>query len=158
MGREGTGKSLYERWQKKLVIPEDPNACWGWIGGTFRRGYGAIGSGPPEWKNLRAHRVSYEFHNGPIPDGYLVRHKCDNPKCGNPLHLELGTVQDNTDDKMERGRFRPSKGSKNGMSKLSEKQVNEIRQLLAAGERQHVIAAKYGVARTLISRIKTGAR
>jgi len=41
-----------------------------------------------------------------IPDGFVVRHKCDNPRCINPEHLELGTRKQNTQDSIIRGRFK----------------------------------------------------
>ena len=38
--------------------------------------------------------------------GKVVRHKCDEPKCVNPEHLELGTPKDNMDDRTKRDRAR----------------------------------------------------
>lgn len=48
---------------------------------------------------LRAHRVSWQIHFGPIPKGKLVLHKCDNKRCVNPNHLYLGTQGDNNYDR-----------------------------------------------------------
>lgn len=48
------------------------------------------------------HIKSYEINNGPVPEGLIVRHKCDNTKCINPEHLEVGTKKDNRRDFMER--------------------------------------------------------
>lgn len=48
------------------------------------------------------HIKSYEVHNGPVPDGLIVRHKCDNTKCINPDHLEVGTKKDNRQDFLRR--------------------------------------------------------
>lgn len=53
-----------------------------------------------------AHRAAYESEYGPIPPGMVVRHKCDNPPCVNPEHLEVGTQADNAKDMSVRGRVR----------------------------------------------------
>src|SRR5262245_2534708 len=79
--------------------------CWEWTGAKHVFGYGQIGG--PEWGTpLLAHRVAYAFAHGPIPKGKVVRHKCDNPGCVNPYHLELGTSRDNARDAWRRGRGR----------------------------------------------------
>lgn len=64
-------------------------------------GYGTIWDGK---KHTGAHRVSWRLHNGPIPKGKFVLHKCDVPACVNPAHLYLGTPLDNMLDKIARGR------------------------------------------------------
>jgi hypothetical protein len=48
--------------------------------------------------------VAFEALIGPIPDGLLVRHDCDNPLCVNPEHLRTGTDRDNAQDRDSRGR------------------------------------------------------
>jgi len=53
---------------------------------------------------VRGHRVSWEIHNGPIPEGMSVLHKCDNTICTNPEHLYLGTQTQNMQDAWDRGR------------------------------------------------------
>jgi hypothetical protein len=56
---------------------------------------------------FKAHRVAWEMFNGPIADGLIVRHKCDNPNCVNPKHLEVGTQKQNMMDASARGRLNP---------------------------------------------------
>lgn len=76
-------------------------------------------------KRSLAHRLAYEQAFGEIPEGLIVRHKCDNPNCINPNHLELGTHEDNVKDRVERSRS--AKGSNNGRAKLSEEDIRYIR-------------------------------
>jgi DNA-binding XRE family transcriptional regulator len=105
-------------------------------------------------KNIKAHRFSYELHHGPIPDGLLVRHKCDNPPCVNPDHLEVGTKADNGRDMMERNRYHYFRGSDHHAAKVTEQDVRVIRQRIASGVTCRQLAAEYGVNETTISAIK----
>lgn len=87
----------------KVSIPRSPRhaeMCWEWRGSRVR-GYGQLKvNGHP----LRAHRMAYELVCGAVPDGLMVLHSCDNPKCCNPAHLRAGTAADNYQDAVERGR------------------------------------------------------
>lgn len=58
--------------------------CWVWIGHRRATGYGALGSKYP-------HRISYEMHFGPIPQGFEIDHLCRNRLCVRPEHLEAVT-------------------------------------------------------------------
>lgn len=71
------------------------------------------------------HRIVYENNFGKIPEGQIVRHKCDNPNCINIEHLELGTHADNVADRVERNRS--ATGVSNGRAKLTEDNVRFIR-------------------------------
>lgn len=111
----------------KAYSKVSPSGCWEWQKSCTRRGYGQISIG--HQRQAYAHRVSYFMFNGPISEGLVVRHKCDNPKCVNPEHLELGTQVDNMQDCKERGRMSMppvARGEANHKTKLSDEQVAYI--------------------------------
>lgn len=83
------GLTLEQRF--KLKVRKTP-ACWEWTGATSGYGYGQIGIGK---KRQKAHRVSWELVNGPIPDGMFLDHRCGNRLCVRPDHLRLATRQQN---------------------------------------------------------------
>lgn len=80
---------------------EKTDGCWRWTGPLHAFGYGLIWRGG---NNVGAHRISWEIHVGPIPDGLFVLHRCDNPPCVRPDHLFLGTQADNIHDMVAKGR------------------------------------------------------
>jgi hypothetical protein len=69
--------------------------CWEWQGLLRKDGYGTVGF---KRKTSLPHRLSYIVFKGPIPDGMLILHSCDNRKCINPDHLRIGTYSDNLND------------------------------------------------------------
>lgn len=84
-----------ERFFDKFQIT---NTCWWWKTTKGQRIYGEFGV---NGKRIKAHRFSYVLFVGPIELGKHILHKreCGNPSCVNPLHLYMGTHQDNMDDK-----------------------------------------------------------
>lgn len=90
---------VLERFEAKYV-PEPNTGCWLWFGAELNYGYGQFRNDG----HALAHRWSYSHFIGPIPEGLIVRHRCDTPCCVNPDHLELGTYVDNMADKVRRGR------------------------------------------------------
>ena len=109
------------------VAKGEPDECWPWLGYLHTSGYGQIGVGRREEGLAYTHRVAYEATNGPIPDGLLVRHTCDNRPCCNPAHLLVGTVADNSADMVARGRGRGAEGLSNWNARLTPDEVAEIR-------------------------------
>lgn len=101
-------------------------------------------------------RVVYSlfFLGGELVDSKLqVRHKCDNPKCINPEHLELGTHLDNVQDMIKRGRKNPVKGSNSWNAKLTNEDVIQIR---ASNLSCIELSLKYPVCKNHIRAIKSG--
>ncbi|MGE6580362.1 HNH endonuclease [Vreelandella aquamarina] len=113
-------------------------------------------------KQVLAHRLSYCKANDIdmlAIDGFVVRHKCDNPKCINPEHLELGTQADNIADMHSRGRG--LRGERIGNSKITDEQADEIRRLYkprSKDRNQYQIAKKFGITQSQVSMIITGKR
>lgn len=149
-----------ERFLSKVVAGA-AGECWPYLGartgGRDGETYGTFRTSSPR-SNVYAHRYAYALANGihfhDIGRKTVIRHKCDNPICCNPSHLEPGTQAQNVMDKVERGRL--LRGESVGNHKLFESDVLEIRQRLEAGETHECIAALYGVCRTTITNISNG--
>ncbi len=91
-----------KRFFDKVIKTE---SCWIWTAGSRgKTGYGAI---KVNGKVVDAHRLSYELHKEPIPEGMYVCHTCDNRRCVNPEHLFLGSPRDNWQDGVDKGRIFP---------------------------------------------------
>jgi len=126
--------------------------CWLWIGAKTMDGYGRFGIGSKVFKS--AHRLSYELHLGPIPEGYCIMHKCDTPCCVNPEHLSVGTAKDNSDDMISKGRSRHPSGDTHPHTKISELTIKEIYAKLKEESRKS-LARQYGINYvTLCGRLK----
>lgn len=146
---KGRGVHIAKRlW--KYVKKGGPDECWNWIGLKRPHGYGRTSI---KGKSIDAHRASWLIHNGEIPDGMCVLHKCDNPSCVNPAHLFLGTHLDNTLDMFSKGRANcPPR-------KVSHEQVREIKRLRAENRTSHKdLADQFGISRALVCCILRGKR
>lgn len=111
-----------ERFNKKLS--KQDNGCWLWTGYGNDEGYGRTNF---HGRSIVAHRAAFLLNGQKIPQGMLVRHKCDVRRCCNPDHLELGTPQQNCQDTSDRGRCNPRIGSVNHNAVFTESQVAEIK-------------------------------
>ena len=76
--------------------PDDPDSCWLWPGAKAHDGYGKINR---DGRVRCVHRVAYELHVGPVPDGLMLDHTCHERACFNPAHLEPVTKAQNVQNR-----------------------------------------------------------
>lgn len=123
--------------------------CWRWLGTWGGRSRDRRPYFMADGERTLAYRWVWILVNGPIPDGQMILHSCDNGGhpigCCNPAHMRLGTNQENMDDMTTRQRH--------GLPATA---VKAIRRLLDRGETQQEIADKFGVSRETVSAIATG--
>lgn len=141
-------RSLADRFWAKV---EKSDGCWLWRGAISGSGYGTIWQGGTV--GLRAHRVSWELHNGPIPAGQGVLHRCDTPACVNPSHLFLGSHLENMRDMYGKGRRRHPVGERNGNARLTAEDVARIRRGDASPEQ---LARDLGITRDHVMELRRG--
>jgi len=144
---------LEERFHSKYTVDEK-SGCWMWTAAINEKGYGMIGL-PRTNKISRAHRVSWELHNGKIPVGLFVLHKCDTPLCVNPEHLFIGTLKDNSQDMVSKGRgvTPDNRGERATWHKLTEAQALDCMTRRMSARK---FAEMYGVSRSAVQRIWEG--
>lgn len=165
----GTGEiaSFEERFWGKVEKLGNESGCWLWTGAVTHDCYGRVQF---QRKARLTNRISWIIHQGPIPEGMGVLHRCDTPECVRPSHLFLGTPKDNTRDMYRKGRAgtigdrnwtrrfpeKVCRGETAVLSKLKEAQVLEIRNRFASGEKGVVLAKHFKVSRSVISNITKG--
>lgn len=132
------------------VMPEPNSGCHLWIGVRVG-GYGRMIRGRRGYDRRQhlSHRVIWELHYGHVPEDSKVLHRCDTPACVNVRHLFLGSMKDNSEDMMRKGRNH-GRGHR-----LTAEQIQAIRR--AKGTcRQRVAAQMFGVRQSYISAIWSG--
>lgn len=122
------------------------SGCWYWTAFKLPAGYGQIVINK---KKFLAHRASWQFHRGEIPNGLQVCHTCDNPSCINPDHLFLETDLGNKKDSVRKNRTKKSK-------LLSADDVKRVRIAVKNGHTQRDIAESFNIPQAYVSRIVTG--
>lgn len=125
----------------------EPNGCVVWVKTKNAGGYGRIARGSRGAGVAGTHRVSWELANGPVPEGMYVLHHCDNPPCCNPDHLFLGTLSDNTQDMLTKGRARGhlQGGERHPDARLTDAQVTELRRLAATVNNYAELGRRFGI-------------
>lgn len=142
-------QAIKDRFHDKYQVL--PNGCWQWTAASRGNGYGAL---KIDGKVHDAHRVSYLIHKGAIADDLLVMHSCDNRGCVNPAHLKAGTYSDNHNDAIAKGRLTPYK--KTRTEPLTEAELASLRKDYVGGVSKKVLASKYKVAQTSLTRLLKG--
>lgn len=144
------------------IMPGMTTPCWEWIGGISKNGYGVFWL---DGKSISAHRASWIIQKGidiPVGTGWhgtCLLHDCDYKRCVNLEHIDPGTMNDNIQDMVRKGRNKFNtnplthlRGSSHGMSKLTEPQVIEILSL-SSTHSQRQLAQRFEVSRYTIGLI-----
>ena len=144
-------QALRERYMQKVDV-RSPDECWTWTAASLQTGYGLFRFGK---RMVLAHRIALEIETGkPLPDGAVVCHICDNPRCVNPSHLVIGTSKENSQDMVAKGR------SVNGESRDNAKLTND--DVLAIRSQRNISASEFarmlGVTQSLVSGVRRGQR
>jgi hypothetical protein len=135
------------------VVNHD-TGCVEWTGYCRPSGHGQLNAPDGYERTGLVHRLVFIMHHGPIPDGLVVRHRCDNPPCCNIEHLELGTQAQNVADAQARDRHQ--RGSRNGHAKLIEDDIRAMKQKRRAGALIADLAAEYKLSIASVSMICNG--
>jgi hypothetical protein len=145
-----------QHFMQKVEVPPNGAACWLWLGDKK----GPTGYG--RYKRKRAHRCAWEMMRGPIPDGLIVCHHCDEPRCVNPSHLFVGTHLQNVQDCARKGRNgmtvhpeRRPRGERHGAAILTDAEAADIVQLYPSTA-SRILAARFGVSASCIRKIGSG--
>lgn len=137
-----------------LKVEKMPSGCWEYRGKLSTNGYGRIARGGRGEGEVPAHRVAWEQRNGPVPDGMILCHSCDNPPCVNPNHLFLGSHADNAADRNRKGRHRFGVSHHN--ARLTPDQVRTIRRWASEGLSRAESARRMDVSPSTVAAIVHG--
>jgi DNA-binding transcriptional regulator YiaG len=148
-GRGPNGETIADRLLRKSVLVK--SGCREWSGWR-ENGYGRVAV---ERTMRAAHVVAWEQANGrKVPDGMVVRHRCDNPPCIEPSHLVIGTQTQNVADMFDRGRCDRA-GENNNSAKLTAESVQAIRAKHAVGQSVSSLSREYGISESQVKNIVT---
>jgi hypothetical protein len=140
-----------ERFWSKVDKSAGPGGCWNWTAGSTHGGGGLYGIFHLQGSGIkvRAHRYAFAMVFGPIFEGEVICHSCDNVKCVNPAHLLAGTIAENNQDKALKGR------AKTG-PRIPRTIAHRVRQDVAYGLTYEQVAIRYGITNSSVYRIVRG--
>ena len=145
-------KAVDRFWAK---VRQAENGCWYWNGYLNSKMYGRVRIGDA---HHYVHRVSKMIELGRMlrPDE-IVMHKCNNPNCVNPAHLDIGSILINNDHRNRCGHYSLSYiRRKKRMSRLKPEQVAQVKLRLQLQHGVAAIAADLGVHWQTIADIRSG--
>ncbi len=144
--------SIQRRFEEKY-IPEPNSGCWLWMACLSKKGYGELMMRHSKRVEL-AHRISYNLFHGEIGNNHVL-HKCDNPCCVNPEHLEIGSHKKNMEQMADRGRawMKGRKGSLHPQVKITREIADKIKQ---DRRPSRSVAAQYNLSHTHVLYIRKG--
>lgn len=140
-------RPIPERFWEKVDVQGD-ESCWEWTGVLSSAGYGQICAGSPKRHHELAHRVSYTLNCGPIPDGAVIMHSCNNKKCVNPKHLAVGNHSSNAVDARNDGLL--------GYCTLTMGQAEKVRGMLECKHSRKSIADTFCISIHVVNDIACG--
>lgn len=132
------------------------SGCLIFTGSKNQDGYGQVKNGG---KTIRVHKWVWEKTNGAVPNGLEIRHSCNNPSCIYIGHMSLGTHKDNMQDKVRAGNSKKmGRGIRHprAAAKLDAFKAARIKALVAIGETQTSIAARFRVHKATINDLVLG--
>lgn len=148
----------YPTWVSSRIlanaIPDSVTGCIEYGGGKLKHKYGLISI------TLTGHRMSVPAHRAlwmavhkdfSLPSKVYVRHKCDNPRCVNIDHLEIGTPKGNVKDGIEREHRAKKYKPHTRQCIFTDDQIRQIR---AASGKLKWIAEEFNTTTGYVSKLK----